>query len=102
MRSHFGDGTDQVKTFSPRPDELVVNGVRIHGATESINPATVRRSHYFLASRSVVLRNGYETRRIPDGARTVTEALVVAVARHWRQRPDRESTSSRRRPAPLR
>ncbi|MDX3065563.1 MULTISPECIES: hypothetical protein [Streptomyces] len=89
VRVHFGDGTDQVKAFTPRPDEPVVNGVRIHGATESINPATVQRAHYFLASRAVVLRNGYESRRIPDGARTVTEALVVAVVRHWRQRPDR-------------
>lgn len=89
VRVHFGDGTDQVKAFTPRPDEPVVNGVRIHGATESINPATVQRAHYFLASRAVVLRNGYETRRIPDGARTVMEALVVAVVRHWRQRPDR-------------
>ncbi|WP_262418958.1 hypothetical protein [Streptomyces sp. SP2-10] len=86
MRIHFGDGTDQVKAFSPRPDELVVNGVRIHGATESINPATVRRSHYFLASRSVVLRNGYETRRIPDGARTGGSART-ARAPHPRHRP---------------
>lgn len=89
VRVHFGDGTDEVRAFTPRPDEPVVNGVRIHGATESINPATVQRSHYFLASRAVVLREGYDTRRIPDGARSVTEALVVAVVRHWRQRPDR-------------
>ena len=90
VRVHFGDGTDQVKTLTARPDEPVVNGVRIHGATESINPATVRRAHYFLASRAIVLRNGYETRRIPDGARTVTEAVVVAVVLHWHRRPDRE------------
>ncbi|WP_019061447.1 hypothetical protein [Streptomyces prunicolor] len=91
VRVHFGDGTDEVKAFTPRPDEPVVNGARIHGATESINPATIQRSHYFLASRAVVLRHGYDTRRIPDGARIVTEALVVAVVRHWRQRPDRRA-----------
>ncbi|MEV7885156.1 hypothetical protein ACWD3I_25470 [Streptomyces sp. NPDC002817] len=89
VRVHFGDGTDQVKPYTPRPDEPVVNGVRVHGATESINPATVQRSQCFLASRAVVLRNGYGSRRIPDGARIVIEALVVAVVRHWRQRPDR-------------
>ncbi|MFK0047809.1 hypothetical protein ACIQU4_27740 [Streptomyces sp. NPDC090741] len=90
MRVQFGDGTDNVGWYSPRPDEPIVRNVRLHGFTDSINPRTVSRRGYSLASNAVVLRDNGSTYRIPDGARALIEAVIVAILKDWRQRPDRE------------
>ncbi|GLF98053.1 hypothetical protein [Streptomyces yaizuensis] len=89
VRVQFGDGVDNVGWYTARTDEPVIRNVRIHGFTDSINPRTVSRRDYFLTSQAVVLRDNGVTRRIPDGARTLTEAIVVAVVREWNRRSDR-------------
>ncbi|MFB8401152.1 hypothetical protein [Streptomyces sp. NPDC055912] len=89
IRVHLGDGPDQVRPFTPRPDEPVVNGVRIHGASELFDPD--RPPAHVLASRISVLLSDFATRRIPDGARTVLEAVIPAIVRHWSKRPDRNA-----------
>ncbi|MFB6887197.1 hypothetical protein ACFCY8_40985 [Streptomyces noursei] len=88
---HFGDGPGPVRPYTARPNEPVVNGVPIHGATEVIDPHKLHAQPYFLASRAVVLVDDLVTRRIPDGARAVTEAVVTALVRHWQHRPDRDA-----------
>ncbi|MET8605550.1 hypothetical protein ABZV92_18610 [Streptomyces rubiginosohelvolus] len=91
VRVRFGD--DQESSGSgwsaPRSDEPIVHGVRIHGYTDAINPRTVSRSDHFLTSDAVARSDSGRTRRIPDGARALTEAAVVAVVKHWHQRADR-------------
>lgn len=89
VRVRFGDGLDNLSWSAPRSDEPVVRGVRLHGFTDAINPRTVSRRDHFLASDAVVRRDNGSTRRIPDGARALTEAVVVAVVKHWYRRSDR-------------
>jgi hypothetical protein len=90
VRVQFGDGVDNVGWYTHRKDEPVIRNVRIHGFTDSINPRSVSRRRYFLGSHAAVLRDNWITRRIPDGARALTEAVVVAVVKHWNQRSDRD------------
>ncbi|MFD3422459.1 hypothetical protein [Streptomyces decoyicus] len=86
---YFGDGTGPVKPYTARPDEPIVNGVAIHGTSEVIDTRLpLRRQAHLLTSHAVVLVDGFGTRRLPDKAREVTEAVVAAVLRHWLQRPD--------------
>ncbi|MFD7555822.1 hypothetical protein ACFV9E_14965 [Streptomyces sp. NPDC059835] len=86
----FGDDTDGGGWYSPRPEEPKVRNARIHGFTDSIDPRTVTRRSHFLASLAVVLRDNGTTYRIPDGARALTEAVIVAIVKDWKQRPDRD------------
>ncbi|WP_329020807.1 hypothetical protein [Streptomyces sp. NBC_01601] len=84
---NLGEGIDSVRPYTPRPDEPVVNGVRVHGASEALDPD--RLPAVVLASRVSVLLSDYGTRRVPDGAREALEAVIKAVMRHWRRRADR-------------
>ena len=76
---NFGEGTDPVRPYTPRSDEPVVNGVRIHGASELLDPD--RLPPVVLASRVSVLLGDFDTRRVPDRARETLEEVVKAVAR---------------------
>ncbi|MER0476865.1 hypothetical protein ABR737_00590 [Streptomyces sp. Edi2] len=89
VRVQFGDGIDNVGWYTHRVDEPVIRNVRVHGFSDSITPRTVSRRDYFLSSHAVGLRDNGVTRRIPDGARALTEAIVVAVVRAWNRRSDR-------------
>ncbi|MER6121414.1 hypothetical protein ABT173_01695 [Streptomyces sp. NPDC001795] len=84
---NLGEGTDPVRPYTPRPDEPVVNGVRIHGASELLDPDRI--PPVVLASRVSVLLGNFDTRRVPDRARETLEAVVKAVVQHWRGRADR-------------
>ncbi|MFJ1742508.1 hypothetical protein ACIOG4_28015 [Streptomyces microflavus] len=89
----FGDGPGRVRNRIPRPEEPVVNGVRIHGATEVVDPDRLHRHAHLLTANAFVLA-GDATRRIPDGARTTVEAVLKAVIAHWAARPDRDELVS--------
>ncbi|MGW1976640.1 hypothetical protein [Streptomyces sp. NPDC001889] len=89
VRVQFGDGTSDGR-YTARPAEPVARGARIHGATAPISPRTVSTGGHFLCE-AVVLRECGETRRIPDGARDLITAAIVAVVRHWNRRPDRDT-----------
>ncbi|MFF8786756.1 hypothetical protein [Streptomyces sp. NPDC015125] len=83
VRVQFGDGVENVGFYIPRTDEPVIRNARIHGFTDSITPRSVSRGSYFLSSDARVLRENGITRRIPDGARALAAAIVVAVVKHW-------------------
>ncbi|MFI8932459.1 hypothetical protein ACIG3E_32945 [Streptomyces sp. NPDC053474] len=85
----FGDGPNAVRPHTARADEPVMNGVRIHGATEMISPQQIHRQQHLITSHAVVLIDHLVTRRIPDGARALTQAVVTALVQHWQRRPDR-------------
>lgn len=89
VRVRFGGAQGSASWSAPRSDEPIVHGVRIHGYTDNINPRTVSRRDHFLASDAVARTDSGRTRRIPDGARALTEAAVVAVVKHWHRRDDR-------------
>ncbi|WP_274036284.1 hypothetical protein [Streptomyces sp. MMBL 11-1] len=89
VRVRFGDAEGSASWSAPCSDEPIVHGVRIHGYTDVINPRTVSRRDHFLTSDAVARSDGGRTRRIPDGARALTEAVVVAVVKHWHRRDDR-------------
>ncbi|MFG3429355.1 hypothetical protein [Streptomyces californicus] len=89
VRVRFGDAQGSTSWSAPRSDEPIVHGVRVHGYTDVINPRTVSRRDHFLTSDAVARSDSGCTRRIPDGARALTEAVVVAVVKHWRRRHDR-------------
>ncbi|MET8768588.1 hypothetical protein [Streptomyces sp. NPDC004658] len=91
VRVQFGDGHDRAPHGQPRLDEPVVRGVRVPGHTTALDPRTVTANTPFLCGDAVAVREDGRTRRIPDGARTVLEAVVVAVVRHWHQRHDRDA-----------
>jgi hypothetical protein len=93
VRVQFGacDGRERMPHRQSLADEPVVGTVRVHGHTAPIDPRTVTAGTPFLGGDAVAVRDDGRTRRIPDGARTVLEAVVVAVVRHWQQRRDRDA-----------
>ncbi|MFI7087565.1 hypothetical protein ACIBUR_28715 [Streptomyces anulatus] len=89
----FGDGPGRVRHHIPRPEEPVAHGVRIHGATEVVDPDRLHLHVHLLTANAVVLV-GDASRRVPDGARTAVEAVLKAVIGHWAARPDRDELVS--------
>ncbi|MGW0582668.1 hypothetical protein ACWD25_43650 [Streptomyces sp. NPDC002920] len=100
VRVQFGacDGREHVPHGQSRADEPVVGTVRVHGHTAPIDPRTVTAGTPFLGGDAVAVRDDGHTRRIPDGARTVLEAVVVTVVQHWQQRRDRDALVLAARP----
>lgn len=91
VRVQFGDGADRAAHGRSRLDEPVVRGIRVQGHTAAIDPRTVTTNTPLLCGDAVAVREDGRIRRIPDGARTVLEAVVIAVVRHWQQRQDRDA-----------
>lgn len=91
VRVQFGDGADRAAHGGSRLDEPVVRGIRVQGHTAAIDPRTVTTNTPLLCGNAVAVREDGRIRRIPDGARTVLEAVVIAVVRHWQQRQDRDA-----------
>jgi len=80
---YFGDGTDPVRPFQPRPDEPVAHRVRVHGTATCTNPDRLPDARAVVVE-GVVLGENYATRRVPDGAAALIEAALLAVLTHWR------------------
>ncbi|MEU1827175.1 hypothetical protein ABZ502_32705 [Streptomyces abikoensis] len=85
----YGDGPPAGLHYQPRPNEPVIFGTRIHGYTSGLDPERISRRH-FLGSYATAASSTF-TSRIPDGARTRTEAIVRRLLEHWHTRSDQEA-----------
>ncbi|WP_240679369.1 hypothetical protein [Streptomyces sp. B29(2018)] len=85
----FGDGLEPLGAFyrEHRPDEPVVHGVRVHGWTGNLSPDDLPTG-WFLGRYASGLRNGIY-RELARGTRRRTEAVILAIVRHWRGLPYR-------------
>ncbi|MFJ4702971.1 hypothetical protein ACIP5N_32950 [Streptomyces sp. NPDC088768] len=85
----FGDGLEPLGAFyrEHRPDEPVVHGVHVHGWTEHLPPDDLPTG-WFLGPYASGLRNGIH-QELAHATWQRTEAVILAVVRHWRSLPYR-------------
>ncbi|WP_372412790.1 hypothetical protein [Streptomyces luteireticuli] len=89
LQVQFGDGLTSVSWYTARDDEPRVFGVQMHGWTGDIAPDAPPTS-YFLGRYACSFRDlSVAWSRMPDGARQRTEAVVLALVKHWSARSDR-------------
>ncbi|WP_070018744.1 hypothetical protein [Streptomyces nanshensis] len=84
----FGEGSESGRFYSPQPGEPVINGVRLHGWTDGLDPESPP-TRYFLGRYAVTLTNSHLGRRLPDATYDRTQEVILALVRHWRARADR-------------
>ncbi|MFD9038752.1 hypothetical protein [Streptomyces bottropensis] len=90
IRVQYGDGAEPVGYYEHRPDEPVVYGVRVHGWTGDLDPASVPDG-YFLGQYATNLRDNRVHRQLTSAVRRRTEAVIRAIVRHWYTLPQREA-----------
>ncbi|MGW1289669.1 hypothetical protein ACWD4N_40010 [Streptomyces sp. NPDC002586] len=86
VRVQYGGGPADRRYYQTREDEPVAYGVQIRGFTSGLDPEQIPERH-FLGPYATAATSTYTT-RIPDGARTRTEAVVRRLLQHWQSRPD--------------